>query len=315
MQLLFQTLVNGLLVGGLYVTISIGFSLAFGVLDVVDFAVGEWVMLGAFAGVAARAWVDVDPFAALPVVFVVFAAVGWVLAPLIYRVRTSRYARPALMALAFTFGVATLARGGMLTGVGFDPRTVRDAACILTWGANPAASAPHVFEHWLRPAPGARIVVDPNVPWLRLIGFMFAVLATGLFIAFLYLTRTGLAVRATAQNREHAGLMGVNVKRISTLVYAMYTGLTAMAGVLIGSIYAVTAQVGPQYALLAFFVVVLAGLGSVLGVLVAGLFLGVLQAMVTVYVGPSYTLAVVFGVLFLTLLVSPRGILRRGLAA
>jgi branched-chain amino acid transport system permease protein len=144
---------------------------------------------------------------------------------------------------------------------------------------------------------------------------VFAVLATGLFIAFLYFTRTGLAVRATAQNREHAGLMGVNVKRISTLVYSMYTGLTAMAGVLIGSIYAVTAQVGPQYALLAFFVVVLAGLGSVLGVLVAGLFLGVLQAMVTVYVGPSYTLAVVFGVLFLTLLVSPRGILRRGLAA
>jgi branched-chain amino acid transport system permease protein len=292
MQLLFQTLVNGLLVGGLYVTISIGFSLAFGVLDVVDFAVGEWVMLGAFAGVAARAWVDVDPFAALPVVFVVFAAVGWALAPLIYRVRTSRYARPALMALAFTFGVATLARGGMLTGVGFDPRTVHTDV-----------------------ATGTLAVVGLNVPWLRLIGFMFAVLATGLFIAFLYFTRTGLAVRATAQNREHAGLMGVNVKRISTLVYSMYTGLTAMAGVLIGSIYAVTAQVGPQYALLAFFVVVLAGLGSVLGVLVAGLFLGVLQAMVTVYVGPSYTLAVVFGVLFLTLLVSPRGILRRGLAA
>ena len=103
--------------------------------------------------------------------------------------------------------------------------------------------------------------------------------------------------------------------RDGALVYSLYTGLTAMAGVLIGAIYAVTAQVGPQYALLAFFVVVLAGLGSVLGVLVAGLFLGVLQAVVTVYVGPSYTLAIVFGVLFLTLLVSPRGILRRGLAA
>jgi branched-chain amino acid transport system permease protein len=292
MQLLFQTLVNGLLVGGLYVTISIGFSLAFGVLDVVDFAVGEWVMLGAFAGVAARAWFGVDPFAALPVVFVVFAAVGWLLAPLIYRVRTSRYARPALMALAFTFGVATLARGSMLTAVGFDPRTVHTDF-----------------------ATGTLAVVGLNVPWLRLVGFIFAVVATGLFIAFLYFTRTGLAVRATAQSKEYAGLMGVDVKRISGLVYALYTGLTAMAGVLIGAIYAITAQVGPQYALLAFFVVVLAGLGSVLGVLVAGLFLGILQAVVTVYVGPSYTLAIVFGVLFLTLLVSPRGILRRGLTA
>jgi branched-chain amino acid transport system permease protein len=291
MQLLFQTLVNGLLVGGLYVTISIGFSLAFGVLDVVDFAVGEWVMLGAFAGVSAKAWFDVDPFAALPVVFAVFAAAGWLLAPLIYRVRTSRYARPALMALAFTFGIATLARGTMLTTVGFDPRTVHTGF-----------------------ATGTLSVVGLNVPWLRLAGFIFAIVATGLFIAFLYLTRTGLAVRATAQNKENAGLMGVNVKRISALVYSAYVGLTGMAGVLIGAIYAVTAQVGPQYALLAFFVVVLAGLGSVLGVLVAGLFLGVLQAIVTVYIGASYTLAIVFGVLFLTLLVSPRGILRRGMA-
>jgi branched-chain amino acid transport system permease protein len=196
------------------------------------------------------------------------------------------------MALAFTFGVATLARGSTLTAVGFDPRTVHTDF-----------------------ATGTLAVVGLNVPWLRLVGFIFAVVATGLFVAFLYFTRTGLAVRATAQSKEYAGLMGVDVRRISALVYALYTGLTAMAGVLIGAIYAITAQVGPQYALLAFFVVVLAGLGSVLGVLVAGVFLGVLQAIVTVYVGPSYTLAIVFGVLFLTLLVSPRGILRRGLAA
>src|SRR5918911_5360735 len=124
MGLFFQTLVNGILVGGLYVTVSIGFSLAFGVLDVVDFAVGEWVMLGAFAGVGAQSWFSVDPFAALPVIFLVFAAAGALIAPLIHRVRRSRYARPALMALAFTFGLATLARGTMLTAVGFDPRTV-----------------------------------------------------------------------------------------------------------------------------------------------------------------------------------------------
>lgn len=291
MELLFQTLVNGLLVGGLYVTVSIGFSLAFGVLDVVDFAVGEWVMLGAFAGVGIREWFDVDPFALLPVVFALFAAVGWLLAPLIYRVRTSHYARPALMALAFTFGIATLARGGMLTEVGFDPRTVDTGF-----------------------AQGTLVFVGLDIPWLRLAGFAFAVLATGLFVAFLYFTRTGLAVRATAQHREHAGLMGVDVKRISALVYALYAGLTGMAGVLIGAIYAVTAQSGTRYTLLAFFVVVLAGLGSISGVLAAGLLLGLLQSYVTVYIGADYTLAIVFGVLFATLLVAPRGILRRGLS-
>ena len=291
MSLLFQTLVNGLLVGGLYVTFSIGFSLAFGVLDVVDFAVGEWVMLGAFAGIGAKSWFGIDPFIALPIVFLVFAAAGALIAPLIYRVRSSGYARPALMALAFTFGLATLARGTMLTAVGFDPRTVH------TGFAN-----------------GTLSVVGLEIPGLRLAGFVFAIVATGLFVAFLYFTRTGLAIRAVAQDKANAGLMGVDVKRISMLVYCIYAGLTGMAGVLIGAIYAVTAQVGPQYALLAFFVVVVAGLGSVLGVFVAGLLLGLIQAVVTVYIGPSYTLGIVFAVLFAILLVSPRGILGRGMA-
>lgn len=291
MSLLLQTLLNGVLVGGLFVIISLGFSLAFGVLDVVDFAVGEWVMLGAFAGVACSSWLNLDPIPFLPVVFIVFFGLGRLLAPLIYRVRTSRYARPALMALAFTFGVATFVRGGMLTGVGFDPRTVR----IASLGGTIAIGSLHI-------------------PALRLAGFVFAAVVTALFMLFLYRTRTGLAIRAVAQNKENAGLMGVDVKRTSGLVYALYAGLTAMAGVLIGGIYSITAQDGPSYTLLAFFVVVLAGLGSIGGVMIAGLVLGILQALVTVYVSADYTLAIVFGVLFVILVVSPRGILRRGAA-
>jgi branched-chain amino acid transport system permease protein len=108
--------------------------------------------------------------------------------------------------------------------------------------------------------------------------------------------------------------MGVDVKRISSLVYAIYTGLTAMAGAMLGAIYAMTPEVGLRYTLFAFFVVVLAGLGSVIGVMAAGLFLGVLQSLTTTYVGADYTLLVVFGVLFVALLIFPQGISRRGLA-
>lgn len=291
MSLFWQTLLNGILVGGLFVTISLGFSLAFGVLDVVDFAVGEWVMLGAFGGVACTTWLNVDPLPFLPVVFLVAAGLGRLLAPLIYRVRTSRYARPALMALAFTFGVATFVRGGMLTGVGFDPRSVR----IASLG-------------------GSITIGSLHIPALRFAGFVFAAVVTALFMLFLYRTRTGLAIRAVAQHKENAGLMGVDVKRTSSLVYALYAGITAMAGVLIGGIYSITAQDGPSYTLLAFFVVVLAGLGSIGGVMIAGLLLGIVQSLVTVYVSADYTLAIVFGVLFLILVVSPRGILRKGAA-
>ena len=273
-----QALVGGILIGGLYVAISIGFSLSFGVLDVVDLAVGMWVVLGAFAAIVAGDKLGVDAFLLLPAVFVVFGVVGWLIAPLIYRVRTSKYALPALMGLAFTFGLATLIRGGLLTMFGYTPRTVRT----------------EFFS-------GNVELLGITAPAIRVAGFAFAVVATGLFLAFLFYTRTGLAIRATAQNKENAGLMGIDVKRISSLVYAIYTGLTAMAGAILGAIYAMTPEVGLRYTLFAFFVVVLAGLGSVVGVLAAGLFLGVLQSLVTTYVGADYTLLVVFAVLFLAL--------------
>ncbi len=200
---------------------------------------------------------------------------GWLIAPLIYRVRTSKYALPALMGLAFTFGLATLIRGGLLTAFGYNPRTVHTG--FFTGNIH---------------------LLGITAPAIRVAGFGFAVIATGLFLAFLFYTRTGLAIRATAQSKENAGLMGIDVKRISSLVYAIYTGLTAMAGALLGAIYAMTPEVGLRYTLFAFFVVVLAGLGSVVGVLAAGLFLGVLQSLVTTYVGADYTLLVVFGAAF-----------------
>jgi branched-chain amino acid transport system permease protein len=285
-----QALVGGILIGGLYVAISIGFSLSFGVLDVVDLAVGMWVVIGAFAVIVASDGLGVDAFLLLPVVFVAFGVVGWLIAPLIYRVRTSKYALPALMGLAFTFGLATLIRGGLLTVFGYTPRTVHTELVS-----------------------GNVELLGITAPMIRVAGFAFAVVATGLFLAFLFYTRTGLAIRATAQSKENAGLMGIDVKRITSLVYAIYTGLTAMAGALLGAIYSMTPEVGLRYTLFAFFVVVLAGLGSVVGVLVAGLFLGVLQSVVTTYVGADYTLMVVFAVLFVALLLFPQGISRRGL--
>jgi len=154
-----QALVGGILIGGLYVAISIGFSLSFGVLDVVDLAVGMWVVLGAFAVIVASDALGVDAFLLLPVVFIVFGAVGWLIAPLIYRVRTSKYALPALMGLAFTFGLATLIRGGLLTVFGYTPRTVHTDLIS-----------------------GNVELLGITAPMIRVAGFAFAVVATGLFL-------------------------------------------------------------------------------------------------------------------------------------
>lgn len=112
------------------------------------------------------------------------------------------------MGLAFTFGLATLIRGGLLTVFGYNPRTVHT----------------DFFA-------GNIEVLGVTAPAIRVAGFTFAVVTTGLFLAFLFYTRTGLAIRATAQSKENAGLMGIDVKRISSLVYAIYAGLTATVGV------------------------------------------------------------------------------------
>ncbi|MDZ7809311.1 MAG: branched-chain amino acid ABC transporter permease [Arhodomonas sp.] len=281
---------NGVLIGGILVCLTIGFQLTFGVLHVIDFAVGGWVMLGGYAAYWALELLGLDPFVALPLVFLGFALIGRALGPLIYHVRTSRYARPDLMALALTFGIFIFMRGGALWLWSFNSRSVDTALA------------------------GPAIQLGPvALPCATAAGLPAAVgLSLALFL-FLYRTRTGLAVRAVAQNRDNAGLMGVDVRRISAQVYGVYTGLTASAGVLVATIFAVSPDVGIRYTLFAFFVAVLAGLGSVGGVLVAGLFLGIMESMVAIYVGTSYSLVVVFGTLYLVLLISPQGILRRGL--
>jgi len=286
--LFLQTVANGILIGGIYAAFSIGFQLVFGVLDVVDFAVGGWVMLGGYGGYWSARLLGAELYVSLPLCLIAFGILGYLMGPLIYRVRTSRYARPTLMALAFTFGVATFMRGGALTLWGFDTRSVTTA-----FGGMSVQ------------------LLGLTFPLLRLIAFGLALVTTLALLAFLRGTRLGLGIRATAQSKEHAALLGVDVKRISMLVYGIYTGITGMMGVLLAAIYSVTPEVGIRYTLLAFFMVVLAGLGSVTGVLAAGLLLGVLEALVAIYIGASYSYLLVFGVLYLTLLVAPEGLFRR----
>ncbi len=290
MDLFLQTIIDGALIGGLIIVVGVGFSLCFGVMHIVDFAVGEWIMLGAYTAYWLVRLLGQDPMAYLPLIFVLFFAAGWLVYPLILRAVSGRRHHPALMGLVFTFGLSTLAKGGALSAWGHHVRSVS------TWLSGQSVSL------------GAT-----TVPALRLAGFVFGVMVTVLFMIFLYRSRLGLAIRATAQDREMAALLGVDVRRVGALVYATYAGITGMTGVLLGALFSIHATMGVRYVIFAFFVVVLAGMGYVPGVIVAGLLLGVVQSFVGVYVGGRYTLLALFLLMYLTLLAAPRGILRRGL--
>lgn len=290
MELFLQTLIDGLLIGGLIIVVGIGFSLCFGVMHIVDFAVGEWVMLGAYTGYLLVRYFGHDPMIYLPFIFLIFGAIGWIIYPLIYRAVSGKRHNPVIMGLVFTFGLSILAKGGALSVWGYHIQS------ITTWLS------------------GKSISLDiATVPALRFSGFMFGILVTVAFMVFLYKTKMGTTIRATAQDREMANLLGADVHKVGSLVYSLYAGITGMSGVLIGSLFSIHAAMGTKYATLAFFVVVLAGMGYVPGVIIAAMILGLLQSFVGVYIGGRYNLVALFMVMYGILLITPKGILRKGI--
>ena len=293
MELLPQALIDGILLGGIYITIAIGFSLVYGVMHIIDFAVGEWIMLGAFLGLYLNKWTGLDPFLLLPLVFLVFGLIGYAMQPVIHRVVSGRQGNPLLMGLVFTFGLALMFRGIALTGFGFYSHSIPS-----TFSDNS-----FFYEH------GDFFL---TISGIRLAGLVYALVITVALHWLLKKTNFGLGVRALAQNRDAAALMGVNGKRTSSYVYGIYVGISAMTGVLIGSILSVSAQMGPQYTIVAFFVVVLAGMGYLAGVPWAAFLLGLVQSFFLIYLDPGLTMLAVFAILFTILLVSPRGLFAKG---
>jgi len=291
--LLPQALVDGFLIGGIYVTIAIGFSLAYGVMHIIDFAVGEWIMLGAFLGFYLTRRLQIEPLLFLPLVFIVFAAIGYLFQPVIHRVLSGKKGNPLLMALVFTFGLALMIKGLGLTVFGFYSHSI------------PSALSAGSFSLEI----GSLFV---TVPVIRLTGLIYALAITLALHYLLKKTDFGLAVRALSQNKDAAGLMGINAKRTSSYVYGIYVGISAMSGVLIGCIFSISAQMGSQYTVFSFFVVVLAGMGYLSGVPWAAFLLGVVQSFFLIYFNPGWTLLAVFGILYAVLLVSPKGLFGKG---
>jgi len=294
MNLLPQALIEGILIGGIYITFSIGFSLAFGVMHIIDFAVGEWVMLGAFLGYYLNHWLGLDTIVFLPVVFFCFGIIGYILQPVIYKVLSGKKGNPHLMGLVFTFGLGLMFRGLGLTFFGFYSHSVKT---FLTSGSIQFAFG-DIFM---------------TIPVIRLAGLIYALIITFGLTYLLKKTDFGIAARAVAQNRDAAGLMGVNIEKISSFIYAIYVGISAMTGILIGSVFSINAQMGGKYTVFAFFVVVLAGMGYLSGVPWAAFLLGIVQSVFLIYFNPGWTLLAVFAILYFILLVSPRGLFGRGI--
>jgi len=280
--LLLQLLISGLLIGGVYALISVGLTLIFGVMRIVNFAHGEFLMLAMFTSYWAYQLAGIPPYVALPLTTLVLFALGIIVYVLIIR-RT--IGSPMVVQIFATVGLGVLFQNTALVLWGGDFRTLRvpEASAVLRLGG-------------------------VQVSYALLVASVVAVAITlGLF-GFLAWTYPGKAIRATVQDRTAALLMGVDIDRVFMLTFAVGSACVGVAGALLAPAYPIFPGVGVQFALASFVVVVLGGMGSMGGALLGGLLIGLVETFSGFFIDAALKQAVYFVVFILVLAFRPTGL-------
>ena len=283
MQAVFQLLISGILLGGVYALGALGLNLIFGVAKVVNFAHGEFLMLGMYAGYWLMTLTGINPYYGAPLIGAVFFVLG-----LVFYAGLMRFTiyKPELTQVFATLGLGILLQNLALVAWSADYRTLQ----VMP----PGRDSIEIF--------GAFIATN------RLIAFGFAVAILAGVMLFLRTTFLGRAIEAVSQDLMAARLMGVDPNRIFLITFGLGIALTGIAGaVLVPSFYAFP-SVGSFFVLVSFVVVVLGGLGSVAGTAAGGLVLGIVETG-TGYVAPDLKEATHFILLILLLSVRPHGLL------
>ena len=282
LNLFLQFLANGVVTGAAYVLVAIGLTLIFGILNVVNFAHGEFYMLGGYAAVTASAVLGFPLIPTLVVTAVFLAAFGMAAEWLVFRPISGRDPNNAIIA---SFGLSILLQNGALVVFGAQPQTWKTDLAELPVQLGP------VF------LTGQRV----------LIVLITAVLVAALLLVLRY-TWTGRALRAMAQHSVIAQISGVNVRKVAVVTFAIASALSGIAGALMSSVFMVQPTSGAMLVMKAFTVVILGGMGSIGGTVLAGLGLGTVEAMVSGYVGNEIRDMIGFLLVILMLLVRPRGL-------
>lgn len=273
-EILSQILLYGVLTGGVYALIAMGLSLIFGVMDVVNFAHGAYLMLAMYSSYFAWQILGLDPFVSILLVTPVFFVFGVISERLIIHPIIDE---PDFAQIFATVGLIWVFENFAHYFIGTDPKGI---------------SAGY----------GGISLLGVPVQEVRVYGFIIALLtAVGMYL-LLEKTKIGLAIRATAQNKEAAELMGMSSEFVYMVTFGLGIALVGVAGPVMASIYSVTPTVGNNYVLLAFVVVVLGGLGDVFGVLWAGILIGVVDAAVAFFYEPTLS-APVYYTIFVAVLV------------
>jgi branched-chain amino acid transport system permease protein len=285
LEILLQTLLSGILIGLVYALVAVGLTLIFGVMDIVNFAHGEFLMLGMYASFWMFALFALDPIFTLPLTALMLFALG----AAVYQSVIRRIIHASMLAQIFTtFGLMILLRG----------------IAQFLWKPDFRSIDRSLVSGTVRL--GALQFGLPQIA-----AAAGAVLATLLLGWFLNRTRLGAALEATAADREAAQLMGIPAQRMFALAWGIGAACAGIAGALLSTFYPVFPEVGGNFVLIAFVVVALGGFGSVSGAFLAGIAVGVVEVMGGFLIGPQLKLALVLLLYLLVVMVRPQGLLGR----
>lgn len=286
MSLVLQLVANGLLLGGAYAIISIGLTLIFGVVRVVNFAHGEFLMVGMYAAWLFARQMGLHPYLAVPLVVGLLFVLGALMQRLVIQPLLSAEAHIQIFA---TVGVSIALLNLALMVFGAD---IRKAEFAL--GNENLALGPLTFVSG------------------QVVTFVVAIAVAAAMHLFLTSTHTGRAFRALAQNRSAAALMGVDVNRTYVLAFGIGAGLVGIASCLLSLQYPVFPTVGTYFVLTAFVIVVLGGMGSLPGAVVGSMVIGLIDSLAGFYAGPDLKEVVYFIIFLVILVVRPTGLFGLG---
>lgn len=286
MEILVQLLINGLLLGGAYAIISVGLTLIFGVVRVVNFAHGEFLMVGMYLVYLLAKQLGWHPYAtAVPVALLLFVVGAAMQRFIIQRLLDA----DAHIQIFASVGVSTLLLNLALVLFGADVRSTE-----VTVGNSPIDFGPF------------------SIVSGQLYTLIVALLLVGSLHLFLTRTFAGRAFRAVAQHRYASALMGINVQRTYVLAFGLGAAVVGLAAGLLAVQYPVFPTVGQYFVLTAFVIVVLGGLGSLFGALMGSLFIGLVDSLAGYYIAPDLKEVVYFGIFLLILVVRPTGLFGLG---
>ncbi|HEY0383294.1 MAG TPA: branched-chain amino acid ABC transporter permease [Candidatus Elarobacter sp.] len=297
MHLLAQDLVNGILAGGILAVVALGFSLVWGIMNIINLAHGAFIMLGAYVTWQLFTSFHLDPFLSLPISFIVLFVLGY----LIQRYLINWVARaPVLTTFLLTFGLSLL---------------VVNIALLIWTGDTRGVTTSYSGTNFT--------LAGITIPYAKLYTLIAAMAITGVMYLWLQRSKTGRAIRATSMDIGAAQLAGVRVTQIFAIVFGLGAGLAGVAGTLISLSYSLNPSMGQPFLIKAFVVCVLGGLGSVEGALVGGLAYGIVEAFasqIDLTIGTQHISgtglqdAVALVVLLIVLIVRPTGIMGRATA-